>query len=94
MSEGLNEKVFSDAMISIEEANRRLALINHPPHYTSHPTGTECIDIIEHVDNYNLGAAMKYLWRVTFGTKSDPIKDLQKAKWHIERELKRRTMER
>ena len=38
-----------------------LSLINHPPHYTQHPSGVECITITEHY-NFNVGNAIKYLW--------------------------------
>jgi hypothetical protein len=61
-------------------------IINHPPHYTQHPSGVECIDIIEWLP-YNIGAAIKYLWRT--GKKNDAIEDLKKARWHIEREIQR-----
>lgn len=62
-------------------------LINHPPHYTSHPSGVECIQVTEHM-NFNLGNAMKYIWRA--GLKSDDaMDDLAKAGWYIEREMKR-----
>jgi len=61
--------------------------VNHPKHYTSHPSGVECIDIAEHYD-FCLGNALKYLWRA--GIKSEnPIEDLKKAKWYIERKLKK-----
>lgn len=61
--------------------------INHPPHYTSHPSGVECIEITEHM-NFNLGNALKYIWRA--GLKSDdPMSDLAKAKWYIAREIER-----
>jgi hypothetical protein len=61
--------------------------VNHPKHYTSHPSGVECIDIVEHYD-FCLGNALKYLWRA--GIKSEnPIEDLKKAKWYIERKLKK-----
>jgi hypothetical protein len=61
--------------------------VNHPSHY-QHPTGVEAIDIIEYY-NFNIGNAIKYLWRA--GLKpTEPIKDdLKKAKWYIERELER-----
>ena len=42
--------------------------INHPSHYTSHPSGIECIDIAEHHD-FCIGNAIKYLWRA--GLKSE-----------------------
>ncbi len=64
-------------------------LINHPPHYTSHPSGVECIEITEHM-NFCIGNAMKYLWRSgNKGSADDEIQDLKKAIWYIEREIER-----
>jgi hypothetical protein len=60
--------------------------VNHPQHYTSHPSGVECIEVTEHM-NFCVGNAMKYLWRA--GLKNDAIEDLEKAKWYIDRELQR-----
>ena len=61
--------------------------VNHPSHYTEHPSGVECIQVTEHM-NFCLGNAVKYIWRA--GLKSDsPIEDLKKARWYIERELER-----
>lgn len=61
--------------------------VDHPAHYTSHPSGVECIQITEHM-GFNLGNAMKYIWRAD--EKGTAIEDLQKAAWYIERELQRR----
>ena len=61
--------------------------VNHPKHYNSHPSGIECIQITEHM-SFNLGNALKYLWRAD--EKGSPIEDLQKAKWYIDREIKKR----
>jgi hypothetical protein len=61
--------------------------VNHPKHYTDHPSGIECIQITEHM-GFNLGNALKYIWRCDL--KKDAIEDLEKAKWYIERELKKR----
>ncbi len=61
--------------------------VNHPAHYTDHPSGVECIQITEHM-NFNLGNAVKYIWRADL--KEDAEKDLKKAAWYIEREIKRR----
>lgn len=61
--------------------------VNHPPHYRSHPSGVECIQITEHM-NFCLGNAMKYLWRADL--KNDAIEDLEKAAWYIQREIARR----
>jgi hypothetical protein len=61
--------------------------VNHPPHYTQHPSGIECIQITEHM-SFCLGNAVKYIWRADF--KNDAIEDLRKAVWNIEREIQRR----
>ena len=61
--------------------------VNHPKHYTSHPSGVECIQVTEHM-GFNLGNAMKYIWRADL--KHDSIEDLKQACWYIERELLKR----
>ena len=61
--------------------------VNHPKHYTSHPSGVECITVTEHM-GFNLGNAMKYIWRADL--KDDAMQDLEKAKWYLEREIARR----
>lgn len=67
--------------------------INHPSHYTSHPSGIECIDIAEHHD-FCIGNAIKYLWRAELKSedgiskKEKQIEDLKKAIWYIKREIK------
>ena len=65
-------------------------VVNHPPHYTSSVSGIECIDVVEHM-NFCVGNAIKYLWRCDL--KDDPIENLRKAIWYIEREIKRRAVE-
>jgi hypothetical protein len=60
--------------------------VNHPQHYTSHPSGVECIEITEHF-NFNIGNAIKYLWRA--GLKGQELQDLQKAEWYVKREIQR-----
>jgi Protein of unknwon function (DUF3310) len=61
--------------------------INHPPHYTGHPSGVECITVVEHM-GFNLGNAVKYIWRADL--KGDAIEDLKKARWYIDREISKR----
>lgn len=63
-------------------------VVNHPLHYTSHPSGIECIQITEHM-GFNLGNAVKYIWRADL--KDDAIEDLKKAAWYINREIEKRT---
>ena len=62
--------------------------VAHPPHYTQHPSGVECIQITEHM-GFNLGNALKYIWRCDL--KQDAVEDLKKAAWYINRELEKRT---
>lgn len=61
--------------------------VNHPTHYTSHPSGLECIQVTEHM-GFCVGNAIKYLWRA--GLKQDAIEDLKKAEWYVRREIQRR----
>lgn len=62
--------------------------VKHPSHYTSHPSGVECIAITEHY-NFCLGNAIKYLWRAGLKQSTDPVQDLEKAAWYIQREIMR-----
>lgn len=61
--------------------------VEHPEHYTSHPSGIECIQVVEHM-GFNLGCVVKYVWRADL--KGNAIEDLKKARWYIEREIDRR----
>ena len=62
--------------------------VNHPKHYTSDPSGVECIEIARH-RNFNIGNALKYLWRAGLKDGNSDIQDLQKAIWYIQDEIKR-----
>ena len=64
--------------------------VNHPPHYNAHPSGIECIDIVEHF-GFNVGNAIKYLWRSGLKEGADELQDLRKAEWYVRREIERRT---
>lgn len=54
-------------------------LINHPPHYSSHPSGVEAIDVCRH-QTYAPGCATKYVyrWQDKGGSAS-----LRKAEWYL-----------
>ena len=68
--------------------------VNHPKHYTSDPSGIECINVTRH-RNFNIGNAIKYLWRA--GLKEDKdrklidkqVEDLNKAIWYLVDEIHR-----
>lgn len=67
--------------------------VNHPKHYTSHPSGIECIEITRHYC-FDVGNAIKYLWRAGLKTealrldKDKEIEDLNKAIWYIKDRIK------
>lgn len=63
--------------------------VNHPKHYNSHPSGVEAITVCEHM-NFNVGNAMKYLWR---SEHKNGIEDLKKAAWYINREIAKKEKE-
>jgi hypothetical protein len=58
-----------------------------PSHYKAHPSGVECYEIAESW-SFHCGCALRYLWRVD--GKGDPVENLRKAVWHIEKEILRR----
>lgn len=82
--------------------------VNHPKHYNDHPSGVECITVVEHM-TFNVGNAIKYLWRaglkipeavVLMGAtevmerhKEKHLEDLKKARWYIDREIQRMSHE-
>jgi hypothetical protein len=79
--------------IQEDMANKANDMVNHPKHYTSHPSGVECIEITRHYC-FSIGNAIKYLWRA--GLKAEQgmqdrqkeIQDLEKAIWYINDRIK------
>lgn len=68
--------------------------VNHPPHYNNSEAhcdcgrSIECIDITRHM-NFNIGNAVKYLWRCDLKGRS--VEDLKKAIWYIQDEIAERS---
>lgn len=62
--------------------------VDHPKHYNVHPSSIECIEIVEWF-NFNIGNAIKYLWRSGLKPRVEAIEDLKKARWYIDREIER-----
>jgi hypothetical protein len=48
----------------------------------------ECIDVVEHM-TFNAGNAVKYLWRAGQKSGEPTLRDLEKARWYIDREIGR-----
>jgi hypothetical protein len=80
-SEKLSERVFGEH-----------DPVNHPSHYTSHPSGVECIVVTRHM-NFNLGNVVKYLWRAGMKEEAPTIQDLEKAAWYLNDEIEQRKKE-
>lgn len=78
---------YSIPVTEAEPTKPQADMVNHPPHYTSHPSGIECIEITQHM-GFNLGNALKYIWRCDL--KKDAIEDLEKAQWYIRQEIMKR----
>ena len=63
--------------------------VDHPSHYAEGwSNGAEVIDITENL-NFNRGNAIKYIARAGRKDAMKTIEDLRKARWYIDRELKR-----
>jgi len=72
------------ALDALDKIKDRPDPVNHPPHYKA--GGVETIDFIEAKDlNYRLGNVVKYVTRAE--KKGNPIEDLKKARWYLDREI-------
>jgi len=61
--------------------------INHPNHYKGESNPYEAIKVIEGWGaDFHIGNAIKYIAR--YNDKNDPITDLKKAIWYLERKIK------
>lgn len=74
-----------------DKAKPKADMVNHPPHYTAHPEGLECIQVTRHMP-FCEGNAVKYIWRVVFGDKAGARKteDLEKAIFYLREAVKLR----
>lgn len=85
--DNINETSFND------NVNNKPDNVEHPSHYTSHPSGVECIEVTRHFC-FDIGNAIKYLWRA--GLKKEQgmsnldkeIEDCNKAIWYIKDHVK------
>ena len=87
MSGDLSEWPVSKGACTDESDGDDVDLVNSPPHYRSHPSGIECIQVTRHM-GFNLGNAVKYIWRADL--KGDAIEDLRKAIWYLNDEIAKR----
>jgi len=70
-------------------------LVNHPKHYNSSAAHCECgrkiecIDITRHM-GFNLGNALKYIWR---SEHKNGTEDIKKAIWYLNDYIKKLSTE-
>lgn len=57
-------------------------MVNHPPHYTGHPSGVECIEVAEHLP-FCLGTAFERLF--SRDAKGNPAENIEQAIWYVNR---------
>ena len=71
--------------INMQKTNASDA-VNHPSYYQGK---IEVIDFIEdkHL-GFNLGNCVKYISRCHLKHKDNPVEDLKKARWYLDREIK------
>lgn len=78
-------KKYSDVAASVQP---KADVVNHPSHYTDGKI--EVIDFIEDKKlNFHRGNAVKYIARAGKKNPEKEIEDLEKARWYIDREIKR-----
>ena len=65
----------------VETAEAAHDPVNHPSHYTSHPSGIECITVTRLL-SCDLGNAVKYVWRR--GDKGNAAQDLDKSLFYLD----------
>ena len=76
-------------LAELNAAEKKLDLVNRPPHYTD--GGIDTLKFIEAKDlNYRLGNVVKYISRTGKKVDSDPLQDLEKARFYLEREIEAR----
>lgn len=54
-------------------------MVNHPPHYSGHPSGIECIEIVRGM-SFDAGNAVKYIYRAA---RKNGRQDIEKARWYL-----------
>lgn len=68
--------------------------VNHPQHYGGENSPYEAIKVIEAWGlGFCLGNTVKYISRAGKKDKEKTLEDLKKARWYLDREIKKQTEE-
>lgn len=86
--ENTEDTILYDSLTD-DEVKDKVNYVNHPNHYSG--TKIECIDALDSmvepykdcIDATLSWQIVKYIWRHPF--KFNPLEDLQKAKWYLDR---------
>lgn len=74
--------------MTLDQQERGHDPVNHPSHYTAGE-----IEVISAIEDwalgYHLGNAIKYIARAGKKAGSDPVEDIRKARWYLDRYLQR-----
>ena len=69
-----------------KQINEKSDAVNHPSYYQGK---IEVIDFIEDKKlGFNLGNCVKYISRCHLKHKDNPVEDLKKARWYLDREIR------
>lgn len=78
--------IYSSVDVLLEEDKKPVDIINEPPHYKSE-AGIETLDVIEAFSlDFKLGNVVKYVLR--HDRKGNPLADLKKARFYLDRKIK------
>lgn len=85
-----HEELTLGALAAIDATRSTPEQVNHPAHYGGGDDPYEAIKVIEAWSlGFNLGNAVKYIRRL--GSKGDPVEQLRKVAFYVQREIDLRT---
>lgn len=89
MAKKLEEALSIETFINNNMSNKDKPVDNiNPAHYRSNASSIECIEVTRHM-NFNVGNAVKYLWRNGLKSQDTQVEDLEKAIWYLKDEIER-----
>jgi hypothetical protein len=89
-------KPYGDLYTDPEQVSPVKETIDHPSHYGGADNPYEHIKVVEALKmGYHDGQATKYIFRAVIGGKgTDPIEDIKKARWYLDRWIQKLERER
>jgi hypothetical protein len=75
-------EAWNDIQLDKLEQTSAADMVNHPPHYTGHPSGVDYIEVAEYLP-FCLGNAFKHLY--LRNADGNPAENIEEAIWHVNR---------